>query len=108
MNQQMCLDDPRIQAGVADLKQLITDRFPSASFQVFQGLGDDREGINIVAMVDIDDLDEVMDTVIDRLVELQIDEGLPIHVLPENTPERRAADLAAQRLAGHAGTASNL
>jgi hypothetical protein len=38
--------------------------------------------------VDVDDPDEVLDLVTDRLLELQLDEGIPIFVVPVHTPER--------------------
>jgi hypothetical protein len=35
-----------------------------------------------VAAVDVDDLDEVVDLIGDRLLEMQVDEGLPVYVTP--------------------------
>jgi len=32
----------------------------------------------------------VLDVVIDRLLELQVDEGIPVHVIPIRPPERAA------------------
>jgi len=51
-------------------------------------------------VVDVDDPDEVLDTVIERVVQFQIDEQLPIHVVPIRTPERVSAYLEQQRRAG--------
>ena len=34
------------------------------------------------ATVDLEDVDEVIDVYRDRLLELQIDEGLPVYVIP--------------------------
>ncbi len=45
-------------------------------------------------MVDVDDRGEVIDVFLDRLVELQLEEGLPLFVVPVRTPERIAAILA--------------
>ena len=33
-------------------------------------------------MADVEDLDEVGDLVVERVVTLQVDEGIPIHVIP--------------------------
>lgn len=92
-------DDPRIQRAVSELEALIRDRFPSATFVVTRG--DDPEGVYLDAIVDLDDPDPVMDVVVGRLLALQIDEGLPVHVVPLRTTEREAA-LVAARLAGSA------
>ena len=35
--------------------------------------------------------DDVMDLVADRLLELQVDQGLPVHVVPLRTPARTTA-----------------
>ena len=43
--------------------------------------------------VDIADTDEVIDVVGDRLVELQVDEGLPIYVSPLRPIQRVIAEL---------------
>jgi len=36
-------------------------------------------------------IEHILDTVIDRVIELQVDEQLPIHVVPIRTPERVVA-----------------
>ena len=46
---------------------------------------------HITTTVDLDDPDEVVDLVIERMLELQIDEGLPVYVIPIRTAERVAA-----------------
>lgn len=77
------------QRAATELQQLIRAHYPSVVFEVGPG-GDDPEGTYITAIVDIDDPDEVMDLVIDRLLALQVEEHLPIHVVPIRTPERVA------------------
>jgi hypothetical protein len=42
--------------------------------------------------VDIADTDEVIDVIGDRLVELQVDEGLPLYVTPLRPIERVVAE----------------
>jgi len=81
--------DPRIQQALTELQDMIAARWPAASFAVSRG--DDPEGLYLDATVDLDDPDEVMDLVVDRLLELQVDERLPVHVVPLRTPERAAA-----------------
>jgi hypothetical protein len=40
----------------------------------------------------VEDPDDVLDIVVERVVDLQVDEALPIHVVPIRTPDRVAAD----------------
>jgi len=82
---------PRLRAAVTELEGLIRSRFPDARFGV--GFGDDPEGGWLTAVVDVEDTDEVVDLVIDRLLKLQVDERLPISLLPVRPPERIAAAL---------------
>jgi len=42
------------------------------------------------AIVDVDDTNDVMDVFIDRLVDMQVEERLPVYVVPVHTPERVA------------------
>jgi hypothetical protein len=46
-----------------------------------------------VTTVDIADTDEVIDLVGDRLVELQVEEGLPLYMTPLRPIERVVAEL---------------
>jgi hypothetical protein len=82
---------PRMEEALHELKGLITARFPQASFVVEEGC--DPEGIYLVTTVDIADTDEVMDVIGDRLVELQVTEGLPVYVTPLRPIERVIAQL---------------
>jgi len=58
---------------------------------------DAPRSIHLLTTVDVADPDEVGDLVIDRVVVLQADEQLPIHVIPLRTPERVAAVLQARQ-----------
>ena len=88
---------PRMEEAVCELKGVITKRFPQAAFVVEEG--SDPKGIYLVTTVDIPDTDEVIDLVGDRLVELQVDEGLPLYVTPLRPIERVVADLAEREAA---------
>lgn len=83
------------QQAVDELQSLIQAYYPSVVFEVGPG-GDDPDGTYITAIVDVDDPDEVMDLVIDRLLTFQVEERLPIQVVPIRTPER-VAELRRQR-----------
>jgi hypothetical protein len=82
---------PRMEGALHELQGLITVRFPQATFVVEKGF--DPEGIYLVTTVDIADTDEVIAAVGDRLVELQVDEGLPVYVTPLRPIERVVAQL---------------
>ena len=86
---------PRIEEALDELKGLIAGRYPGATFAV--GEGEDPDGVYLTATVDVDDRGEVIDLFVDRLVDLQVDEGLPIFVVPVRTPGRNAAILAERR-----------
>jgi hypothetical protein len=82
---------PRIEDALHELQRLITARFPQAAFVVEEGF--DPEGIYLVTTVDIADTDEVIAVVGDRLVELQVNEGLPVYVTPLRPIKRVVARL---------------
>lgn len=82
-----------------EIEARILARYPTATFEVARG--DDPPGMYVTVMVDVDYTTEVLDLVTDRLLELQIDERLPLYVVPIHTPERieRAiGDQSARRL----------
>jgi len=82
---------PRMQEAIDELKGLITARFPQAAFVVEEGF--DPEGVYLVTTVDIADTDDVIAVVGDRLVDLQVDEGLSVYVTPLRPMERVVAEL---------------
>jgi hypothetical protein len=88
---------PRMEDALRELQTLITGRFPEATFVVEEGF--DPEGIYLLTTVDIPDTDEVVATVGDRLVDLQVDEGLPIYVTPLRPIERVVSQLRERKTA---------
>jgi hypothetical protein len=82
--------DERTEQAVTELQSAIRERYPTASF-VLTRSPEDPSSLHLEAIVDVDDPDEVGDLVVDRVVELQAEEGIPIHVIPLRTPERIAA-----------------
>ena len=95
----MSEDDPRVKNALDELRGMIRERWPAATFEVTCG-EDNPEGIHLNATVDIEDTDEVGDLVIDRVLELQLEQGLPIHVIPLRPMERVLAELRAEKSAG--------
>jgi hypothetical protein len=86
--------------ALSELEQLISARYPDTVFEVGRG-GDEPDGLYLTAIVDLDDPDEVMDLVIDRLLSFQVDEGLAIQVVPVRTQARVAAELARRSSYSH-------
>lgn len=80
----------RLDRAIIELQSIIRRTYPEASFEVEYG-HDDPEAIHLVATVDIDNTDDVYDLVADRLLELQIDEDLPLFVIPIRTQARTRA-----------------
>ncbi len=91
--------DPRRQQAVQELTQLVQAHFPLTDVMVVPG-DDNPKATHVFATVDIDDPDEVADLVMERMLELQLDEGIPVYLIPIRTPERVAA-LAKRRRAKH-------
>ena len=79
--------DTHAQDALTELQELIRLHFPTATFAVSRG-EDDAESIHLTTTVDVEDPDDVMDVVIDRVLALQVEEGIPVHVIPIRTPER--------------------
>jgi len=77
---------PAMQAAIGEMRERISAGFPGATFVV--GPGEDPAGTYLVATVDMEDTDEVVDLFRDRIVDLQVDEGLPLYVVVLRTPAR--------------------
>lgn len=73
---------------IEEYKQLILARFPDAEFEVTEG--DDPPGIHVWATVDAADLFEVSEYVAPYVVDVQVDEGLPIYLFPTRDRPLRA------------------
>lgn len=77
--------DPRLSAAIADLTGLIRRKYPTASFDTARA-PDEPEIVLLFAIVNTADLDEVLDLVMERVLHYQLDEDLPIHVIPLQDP----------------------
>ena len=86
--------DPRLQAALDELRAIIRRHYPEVRFGLTRGI-DDPTIVELVAIVDVDDPDRVLDVVVDRQMQLQIEDGLLIFVVTERPPERVAARLSA-------------
>jgi len=72
---------PSMLSALEELKGIIQSHYPEASFQVSHS-PEEPEIVHLQAIVDVDDQDDVLDLVVDRMMELQIEEDLPIFVIP--------------------------
>jgi hypothetical protein len=86
---------PRLQEALDEIKGLIASHYPEALFGV--GEGEDPDGLYLTVTVDVEDMGEVVNTFLDRLVDLQVEEELPIFVIPVRPLERNLAILTRQQ-----------
>ena len=70
----------RIQGVLEEFQRLIAERYPEATFAV--EVGGEPDGVYLMVTVDLEDTEEVLDVIIERLLEVQIDELLPVYVIP--------------------------
>lgn len=85
------LPDPRLEPALAELRALIQGKYPAATFSVAQG--DDPEGVYLVPTVDVEDVEDVFEVVVDRLLDMQIEEQLPVYVFPRRPLTRVLEDM---------------
>ena len=84
------------EAALAELRKLIREAYPDAHFAVRRGV-DEPESFESVATIDIENRDDLLDLIIDRVMAFQIEDGIPIHVIPlrPSTSQREIAARAA-------------
>ncbi len=94
---------PEERAALAELKGLLRTHYPAATFSVRRGI-DDPESIQLWTTVDVEDTDTVLDVVIDRVMAFQIEQAIPVHVIPvrPRTRIRAMRQQEAKRLANRA------
>ena len=88
--------DERTRQVIQELEGVIAARYPTTTFELAHA-ADDPLSIHLLAVVDVDDPDEVGDLVVDRVVALQVDQGIRLHVIPLRSPERIQAALEVDR-----------
>ena len=86
--------DPGIAHALSGLESLIRGRYPDAEFTIFEG--EDPDGVYLRVTVDLDDPDEVMDVAVDALYRIQVEQELPLYIIPVQPLERAAAQLHGQ------------
>ena len=81
--------DATLNAALEELAVAISQHYPEARFRISRG-EDDPSIVQLVATVDVDDTDAVLDVVMERVLELQADD-LPVFVVTERPLERTIA-----------------
>src|SRR5215211_7860425 len=89
MTQTLTLE-PKMRAAVDELQALIRQHHPEAQFRVSRD-PDGSEAIHLIAVLDVEDTDLAADDFIDRMMQIQIEDALPLFVIPVRTPEREQA-----------------
>lgn len=87
---------PAIAAAIRELQDLIAAQYPEATFAVEEGC--EPPGIYLIATIDVPDTSAVFDLVVERLLELQIDKGLPVYVTPVRPSARVIEELQTRGL----------
>lgn len=87
MSERVQSFDATVQRALSELEDIIRQHYPSSRFEVRRG-HDDPESIHLMAIVDLEDTDPVFDLVLERMMEIQIEDELPIYVIPVRPPER--------------------
>lgn len=91
--------EQRVRDAIAELQAMISRRYPTAVFQVARDL-DEPANVLLKTILGLDDPDDVFDLVSERLLELQVDERVPVHVIPLRTPKRVLASMNAREAPG--------
>ena len=84
------IEDPRLLIAASELRDMIAAKYPAATFEIERG--DDPAGLYLIPIVDVVDTEDVADVVSERLLTLQVDEGLPVYVFPVRPLSRVLAD----------------
>jgi len=71
----------RIKEAAEEMKGLIRTRYPDAKF-ILSRAADDRHIWHLWTVVDIEDPEEVNDLIRDRELDMQIEEHIPLYVIP--------------------------
>jgi hypothetical protein len=88
---------PEMLAAIEEMKALVLSKYPAARFQVIQA-PDEPGAIHLNTIIDVDDLEEVVDLIMDRMMQFMIEDELPFWVVPVHSTEYALAQLAASRV----------
>ena len=69
-----------VQHAIAEVQARITAVYPEATFRLVEG--EDPTGLYLDAYTDAEDASAVLDLVSDWLVDLSVNDGVHLHVIP--------------------------
>ncbi len=78
--EQRWADDAWLTAAVAEVERRIQQWDATATF--VRAWGDDPPGLYLETLLDRDEPMDVLDSIGDHLLELQVKQGLPLHMVP--------------------------
>ena len=78
MNQEQL--DSTANKHILEFQRILTQRFPEAGFKSYRGQQPDH--FFLETFTDADDEFDVLDLVGDRIVDILVNEGIRIHVIP--------------------------
>ncbi len=78
-----------IESAVAEIQRRVAMAYPAADLEVFEG--EDPSGVYVRATVDLDDTEPVVDTVLDYLLEVQVERRLPVYFVTSQPVARALA-----------------
>lgn len=84
------LKHPKMQAAIAELQEMILRNFPKVQFHVHAG--EDPRAVYIDALTPDEHTLEIEDLISERELEMHLDEGLEVYVLPIYYPAQTAGD----------------
>ncbi len=88
------IDEPRMQDAIAELKALVLSRYPDATFEVFPS--SNVNGVYLRINVAIDEPGDVSDLILARVVDMQLDDELPLYPIPVRPRRWAVAESAGQ------------
>ncbi len=95
----------RVQEILDEFKGLISKHYPEAGFDV--EVGGEPDGVYLIVTVDLEDTEEVLDVVMDRMLEVQIEERLPVYVLPIRPAKSEHAPSKSRKEPATVGTSTS-
>lgn len=84
-----------LEAAISEIQGMILARYPDATFELAPG--DDPVGTYMRVTVDVEDTDDVVDVIVERNLEMQVEEGIPLYVIPVRPLARIMAELDAEK-----------
>jgi hypothetical protein len=83
----------KVKEAADELKGLVRSKYPDAEFKLVRAV-DQQRSWHLLAMVDVDDLDDISDLVVEREGDMLAEEHIPIHVIPIHREARQTRPVA--------------